>query len=428
MADCELYGAINHHEEDNGALGRGESEYFYENLKKNQILIISSFLISIFDFVEGRLIGSLSTDFEDTQFAKRTQRHEIYIKKDCRFFRIFKTGELENGETVVQQHKILYFDRFFYDLSPSQTSNKLTIVKLPNEDYLIETWLKFEIEDGFADFSTELKKVYIEIDGATLEPSGCSRLEDISELDPVDEIQQIYSIDDFLIFAAELDGDEIEESDYQQDLSEKLLKGAERGSYCLVLASLDFEILDCCESAILKASGAIRAISGDKVVSFGLEDNIYLHRVEPEGRKLIHLKSLRFGSGTPLFESIVTPLPSCICCQVIPGDVSEVDYYGSKIKTFVRFDWEFNLIAHFEVNAPIIAEIFPVERCLAAEITLEDRHNSCFFGIDSKNLSFKKTRIPCCDRILVEYKVQEESGRVCLAYWDERSITRILLN
>ena len=451
LEECELFVSINHYEN-----RKGYRECLHVSLGENRLLIISPFTASIFDFSEGKLIASLNTDFEDTKFAQKGLEGEIYVTSDQKVLKLLRTKRLKNGKTIVQKSKLFHLHLYLKGVHPLQVENKPRIVQLQTGNYLLEIELNFDKREKSGSISAESDLVYLEIDGKTLEQLSWRIKKEIKALERVEEIQQIYTLSNYLIFAAELKDKNQGQSEDEDD---EFFYFQRQCHSNLILAALDFEILDYCETATLKFAKAVRAIKSNRVILIGEEDDIYLHKVDFARKKLILLKSMRVDSGRFSFDSIVSPIPSVFCCQIIPshkkdrpGSVwngyktqdSELKYksfvynsgretlgYEPKYKHFVVFDWDLKPSCYMKIQAQRLIQIYPKERFLSAQIKNKNYFkgdSADFCLVDTEKGNFKTARVPRLQNDQIEYQVDKTSGMAHLVHRNERSILKVSLN
>ena len=265
---------------------KANEEVIYQDLSRGKALIVNSLCASVYDFEEGRLIDQLT----HTCLNSSEEREEIQLAGDLiilgdpkTHLHFLKTQKERDKIKIVKMNTIFVHDLFYEQgLLPDQRQLP-TFHQLQNGNYLMLYKIIYRIRQGYEIGEGPAEQGSVEIDGQTLQLLKSETRDNSNKIDPdLNAKSQIHLVSGFLIFAAR----------------EKKQKGFQMYTKThLTLADHQFEVLDQSKEAWLTSNDPIGLISTNRIVSMGVDNNIYLHQIDAEQEKLVLLKELKFDNG-----------------------------------------------------------------------------------------------------------------------------------
>ena len=316
-------------------------------LSETRLLILNDCFIFIYDFEQGEVIAKKLYTFKQVGYSKFINIDDIYIKNTQGCIFILKTRRDEAGSEVVQHLKSIHpndhLDNIFS--RAVNQSYEYSFFKLANGNYLYVGATEIEAFDRINPNKTTEVGISIEIDASTLEVVNFhqgSLREFFDETRFVAD--NVHLVDKFLLFSTKL-------IEAQLDIQQEGGVEAE-GANRLILIDLDFNILSFCKHSRLSNKWPIKVASSDnKILSIGIENQIYLHKVDLEAQKLVLLKTLTFKSATIINYKSLFYNPSFFVCFISSNnDISETEGQEDPSITLLIFDQDLRLRSSLKIQ------------------------------------------------------------------------------
>ena len=254
---------------------------FTAKLSQNRFLMINDHLAFIYDFEKDKVVDEQATCFKINDNARLMKVDNLYVGGRAKSFQIMRTKKNGDGEEVIEKQKIIHLNDFIPNMSLTHRSFGFKFFKLNNGNYLYVSEHFLEEDVRVNPNGTRPRLVSMEIEKNSLDVVKFHVVLP-DELATRPKVAGFQSINNLLMLHSRLKNPRNEqvEPNQLQDYSS------------LIIADPQFNILDHCTQAKLDPDSPISVIHLDNIASQGLENTIYLHRVDGKEKKLVLLKTL----------------------------------------------------------------------------------------------------------------------------------------
>ena len=343
-------------------------------LSQNRMLVMNKYLAFIYDFEKDEPIAEQTYCFQRYGAARIINVDNLYVVSHCKYFHILRTQLDSEGEEVIEVLKVLHFNDLIPNLSLTQTSFGFCFFKLHSNNYLALASMYFE-GDVRGNLDTP-RLVSLEIDSKTLEVAKMKVVVPDEQLESEVDASEIEFVSGFIVFVSRI----------KTPQNGRIEPNQAGGS--LVLADTEFNILDHCSEAKLREYSSLAAVHSNKIASHGLKNRIYLHKVNPEAKKLVLLKTVGLGNVKIQPNFLKQKNISSFCCEV--RYVDESGRENSPVSTILLFNMDLELINHLKIeNFCRLSSFYPIEGSRVVFRKTQPPNQGCLFMIDLETAAVK---------------------------------------
>ena len=349
--------------------------FHHVKLCQSRVLIINSRSALIYDFEEGRLVAEQRHTLYQFPYSNVVCLGDIYTARFGQCLDILKTkkvvGDGSELKEVVKDLKTIYFNDYYNNLS-SSTSGRRTrhkLFKLLNGNYLFCGSVNCLRGGRESPHNPKVDEISIEIDHETLEVVNFFRKDFSDELLEPDPTEKMWIVKNFLVFSSKVNKALPRFNQLSEPLEMKRSNSRhysdEHDDYqSLILATIDYKILDHCRKTQLNRFSTIMAVRDSSIISLGITKTAYLHQVDSETKKLVLLKSIILESGSFLRIYPFSISLNSFCALVErDSDDGEDEAY----KLLLRFDMGLDLQSALKIRqSSVFREIYGVSSSGAA--------------------------------------------------------------
>ena len=321
-------------------------------LCEGRMLIVTYINAFIYDYEEGRVLAKHRHSLRERDYPFVAQMDDIFAYRSNRRFNFIRTEVSDSGRLEVKETKTIFLNDFIPNMSERVINETFKFFKLDNGNYLLITSviLKDEFSESLIIPSPELFS--LEIAPETLKVVKIrSRANIAVSRRPPSKINCSYThlVSGLLVFPYGRYREQKNQPGRRKNSRNQLVEYRR-----IALASLDFEILDVCKLSKLSIYSPIGTICGNRLISMGAMNTIYLHEVITKYRKLVLLRRLNFVSGSleRYPQRFVSPNSFCCYASIHPPqneeerDNSHREQEPSVRSVVLNFDPNLNLINH----------------------------------------------------------------------------------
>ena len=270
-------------------------------LREGRILIITDLFSFIYDYEEGEVVDRHRHTLSDfSQSPEVTQIGDVFGINSLNRFHFIQTEVTESGDREIKKIRTVFLKDLIPNLHEEMVSRSYKLFKLNNKNFLVIASLSLHRENH--------GQLSIEVNEETFEALKFTTKKNSEGQGSIIDTDDVYLLSDLLVFATE-----------PTQLPQEDEVGVEQDcEYThLTLATQDWEIVDQCRLTKLSLSPPpIGMINSNRIISAGIANDIYLHEVQEESKKLALLRKIVLESGKLANNLTWVVNPFAFCCFV----------------------------------------------------------------------------------------------------------------
>ena len=389
---------------------------YHVKLSEKRLLRVNRLIALIYDFEEGELVAEQRVGLGNFDIFEKALLRSIgwvYARSYGRFLNIIRSEKTGIGEEEKEERikhlRTIYTDEYFDNLDWEVENYKFNFFQLPTGNYLYLANKHFKAEDPAEEAALEHPIVDLcglEIDQKSFEVVRAFRK-------PLDYLQQgwtlvseISMIGNFFIMSGKFKPQILAEDEARNGVEDNY--GPESNSNRLILANLDFEMVDYCKKAELRSSFPIKVVSSERVISIGEHKELYLHKIDQKTLKLVLLKMVRLKSGSIIVNKKHFINRSSLCIKV-KVDGTEEPIEGINNCSLLKFDLDLNLTSYLRFEFEGIQKLYSFH-------SLDQANVACCFGSQRGG---KKIFLANLDQRTIRLANRYQSVLAESQYWQE---------
>ena len=356
-------------------------------LNQDRILVLNRYLAVIYDFKQDKAIAEHIFNLQRHENLNMKKCGNLYAIYEGESLNLLRTEKSDRGEEVIEKSKIIHFNDLIPNMNLNLVSFGFNLLKLDSGNYLYLGSKYLEEDFRLNPTNRQSRLMSVEIDPETLSVIKFN----VSEREQFDSrvvVSNVQLLKDLLIFNARLKGTQIGHQNQEQGEEGGGVRGGTNQtdqSTSLVLATTDFMVLDYCSESKLGKVIPIIGASSSKIASLGLQNKIYLHKVDFTQKRLILLKTLDLGTYEIIQNRLEDLNPSAFCCLAKQTHQDQGDQQDQG-RILLKFDMDLNLISHLRINQDIeLQAIYPLEGSKVAFMHNLSYTNRVLFVMDMED-------------------------------------------
>ena len=304
---------------------------FPGKLSDSHILISNNLSAFVYDFEQGELVAELRHSIgRSTQSGLNHYKREgsVYVSG---FGGLINLLKVDKTTKKVRKFQSVNVPDMFENIAPGFASFEFNFFEMVNGNYLYvgkQYFSQLDRGEGGGGENNPQRKarpdlVGIEFDRQNLEVVGVK----VGVMDAIESevyVEQIYKASGMFV----LNGD-IREAESGETVKNGLAN--QSLFYRLILLNSDFEIIDYCKKSELRKSFAIRAVSQNRVISVGQENQLYLHEINAGEGVLSRLKTVKLEGGSIILNKIKEIHASSVILRVKKVERDEEGEISQKV-------------------------------------------------------------------------------------------------